>query len=69
MSVAETRGYAIAHAAGIAEAEVDQIFARRRYSPVLRARVVDSAVARLVNIVIHNTLTVPSPNTARMKAA
>jgi hypothetical protein len=69
MSTPELRGYARAHAAPVAGAQVDQILVVRGLSPALRVRVLASSIDQLVAMAIRNALSDDAPAEARPLAA
>jgi hypothetical protein len=69
MSVAETRGYARAYAAGFIAAEVDQVLGRHALNPTLRARAMAWGVDQLVAMAVRDALGEAPPAEARPLAA
>jgi hypothetical protein len=69
MSTPELRGYARAHAAGVAAARVDEVLERRSLKPRLRGRVLASGIDQLVNMAVRDALIDESPAEARRLAA
>jgi hypothetical protein len=56
MSVAEIRGYARAHAAGLITAEVDQVLGRHSLNLALRAPVTAVGIDQLVSMAVRDAL-------------
>ena len=69
MSAPEIRGYARAHAAGIAATHVDQVLDRRSLKPALRPRVLASGIDQLVSMAVRDALSDEVPADARPLAA
>jgi hypothetical protein len=69
MSTPEIRGYARAHAAGLAAAQVDPVLDRRSLGPTLRLRVLASSIDQLVGMAIRDALSDETPAAARPMAA
>jgi hypothetical protein len=69
MSASEIRGYAMAHAVGFVESEVDRTLCRHGRNSTLRSRVIDTAVQKIVSLVIHDAFIAASSANAQMIAA
>lgn len=69
MSVSEIRGYARAHAAGIAALQVEEVLNRRELGPSLAPRVLASGIDQLVTLTIRDALIAEPPADVRPLAA
>jgi hypothetical protein len=69
MSIPEIRGYVRAHAAGIAESQIDLVLDRRSLRASLRTHVLASSIDQLVGMAVRDALSDEMPADARLMAA